>query len=240
MAFSPDEIENREFTTGLRGYDVDEVTRFLKVVAQDYRMMASGVSPTGPETAEAPDLSHIGQEVNSILESANAAAVKLTEEAQARAASALEEAESRAAALVAEAEGKAREIVDSAEGRALEIVAGAERDMADRHSALEAEKERLAAIHATLRDALRTADGLFEDTRADVAQVASTLEGASEAPDDVVVGPPPAPPEPHEPAAHEPGPSEDFGAPVSIGRPDQDADDSDEPPAPPELSSTTG
>lgn len=238
MAFSPEEIENREFTAGLRGYDVDEVSRFLKVIAQDYRLMLGGGSP-GEATAEATDLSHIGQEVNSILESANAAAVKLAEEAQARAASAVEDAEGRAQRIVAEAEGRAQEIVEAAEGRALEIVAAAESDTADRVAALETDRVRLAEAHLSLTNALRNAEDLFEAARADVAGVASSLQ-TSLTHADVVTGPPPAPPAPEEAVDEGAGPEQDFGAPVSIGQPSDGSEEPDEPPAPPELNSNAG
>ena len=37
MAFTPEEVENKEFLTTMRGYDKEEVDAFLRAVAADYR-----------------------------------------------------------------------------------------------------------------------------------------------------------------------------------------------------------
>jgi DivIVA domain-containing protein len=37
MAFTPEEVENKEFLTTMRGYDKEEVDAFLRAVASDYR-----------------------------------------------------------------------------------------------------------------------------------------------------------------------------------------------------------
>jgi len=70
MPFSPEEIENKEFIVGLRGYSTTEVRAFLRAVAVDYDaalkrappppVRPPGVSQTGavkPATAKlAPEL----------------------------------------------------------------------------------------------------------------------------------------------------------------------------------------
>lgn len=39
MAITPNEISNKEFKRGLRGYDVDEVEEFLEQIVEDYEKL---------------------------------------------------------------------------------------------------------------------------------------------------------------------------------------------------------
>lgn len=60
MAMSPEEIAEREFLVGLRGYDKDEVRDFLTVVAEDYRsVLESATAP--PDQAGAADVDTAAQ-----------------------------------------------------------------------------------------------------------------------------------------------------------------------------------
>lgn len=56
MAMSPEEIAEREFLVGLRGYDKDEVRDFLTDVASDYRSLleSAQASPDGAAGPDAP------------------------------------------------------------------------------------------------------------------------------------------------------------------------------------------
>src|SRR3954453_1858259 len=93
MPFSPDEIQNKEFMTTLRGYDKDEVQAFLGAVAGDYRS-ALETRGTAPASFES-----LGQEVGSILQAAKDSATRLTVESEREAATTRKRIEEQSTAL---------------------------------------------------------------------------------------------------------------------------------------------
>ena len=40
MVLSPDDIHNKEFSTKLRGYNIDEVNDFLEQIIKDYQIVS--------------------------------------------------------------------------------------------------------------------------------------------------------------------------------------------------------
>src|SRR5690349_7861438 len=54
MPFRPDEIADKEFLVGLRGYDKDEVRTFLRQVAEQVAAAEAAPPPPAPAAAPAP------------------------------------------------------------------------------------------------------------------------------------------------------------------------------------------
>ena len=52
MAFAPEEIAEKEFTLGLRGYDKDEVRSYLRTVAEDLRSVIEASSADAADEAK--------------------------------------------------------------------------------------------------------------------------------------------------------------------------------------------
>lgn len=95
----PEQIENKEFLIGLRGYDRDEVDRFLKQVAEEVRKLqpAADLASAPAEPQEARSLyEQVGQETSRILLAAEEAGNEIKEAAKTEAASLMTDARARA------------------------------------------------------------------------------------------------------------------------------------------------
>jgi DivIVA domain-containing protein len=113
---SPDEVEAHQFSVSVRGYDVEEVQSFLKVVADRYREALDTIADLEASTPQDPYES-LGAEVAEVLSSARRTADKLKADAN-------QEAESlRSQAL--EAVEEAIRLRDEAEREASELVTAA-------------------------------------------------------------------------------------------------------------------
>src|SRR3954447_18700606 len=107
----PEDIQNRDFLVGMRGYDKDDVRSFLAEVAAEHaalqtelEALASAPAPQPPVAAPAPvapaapvaetgadDFENLGASVAAILRAAKGSAAEVTHEAEARAMQVREE-----------------------------------------------------------------------------------------------------------------------------------------------------
>lgn len=110
MALTPDEIAEKEFAFGLRGYDQEEVRAFLHLVAAE---VASGVVAPGPGVSGAVTADAVDAEAAQVLERANAEAAEVRRTAEADA----EIIRSKAQAVLAAAEAAALRLVAEAHAR---------------------------------------------------------------------------------------------------------------------------
>ncbi|MDN6596209.1 MAG: DivIVA domain-containing protein, partial [Lentilactobacillus parabuchneri] len=55
MVLSPQDIHNKEFSTKLRGYNVDEVNDFLDQVIKDYQIILQENKDLGSQLSESKD-----------------------------------------------------------------------------------------------------------------------------------------------------------------------------------------
>ena len=142
MGFTPEDIERREFLVALRGYDRDEVHRYLIEVAAQFREALSA-----PPAAEDP-YTRLGEDVaelvRSTAEQSNALRAK---------------AEDEVAALRSSAEHEVAELRAEARREADQIRADAEADAERRHSeAVDYAREQVSAVLADARERYSRAD----------------------------------------------------------------------------------
>ncbi|MGH9105739.1 MAG: DivIVA domain-containing protein [Acidimicrobiales bacterium] len=162
---SADLIAGRRFAQGWRGYDPEEVTRFLAQVAAQVRALrercdeAEAARREAEQRASHPDIDEatlmaaVGEETAAILSAARSAAAEITAKAQANAQQVVEAAEAKAAALAAEAEDevarKSEEAVQEAQSRREQILA----DLARRRKLASVQIEQLRAGRERLLEA---------------------------------------------------------------------------------------
>jgi DivIVA domain-containing protein len=137
----PDDITNRDFFVGLRGYDKHEVDRFLADVAAAHGELLTELDELREELAQANDrtmavpivgvaapvdeIQELGDAVVSILQSARDTAVEITRKAQAEADFLLEAARTEAERVRSDVMGDALEAKEQAERIAAEAKAAA-------------------------------------------------------------------------------------------------------------------
>lgn len=158
MPFTPEEIENKQFLIGLRGYDRMEVDSFLRAVAADMRDLleqasrkpeapAPAVEPApvaeavpevveeapqpeapAPEPEPVDNFAHFGETMAAILRDAENTVADMRAKAEEEAREMISGAEARSVQIVSEAQSKADELVDRARDRAAELRASAQSD----------------------------------------------------------------------------------------------------------------
>jgi DivIVA domain-containing protein len=104
MALTPEDIERHQFATSKRGFDPDEVRRFLREVAEAQR-----------QASESPRFGRIGDEVAAVLESAHRSAAAIEDAAQAEADRVRAAADAYAAEVRAKADREATEQLAASE-----------------------------------------------------------------------------------------------------------------------------
>lgn len=86
MALNPDQIENKQFVVGLRGFDKDEVQSFLELVANDYRKALDRANERGHAQAEGATTGAAGEaRAKRIIDDAEVQAKRILADAEARA-----------------------------------------------------------------------------------------------------------------------------------------------------------
>lgn len=148
----PEDIQNRDFLVGLRGYDKEEVRSFLAQVASEHATlraelddartvaMARASAPV-PAASGSDDFENLGASVAAVLRAAKDSARELLEEAEERRVHALEAAEEAVRQAHADAEQirtNATSSVADAQAEAERIRASAQTSVADAH--VEAER----------------------------------------------------------------------------------------------------
>ncbi len=168
MALTPEEIGEKEFLVGLRGYDKDEVRAFLQQVSAEVRRAAEAAETaaetatpdatdaapaegTAPAEPAPTDWANVGEEIAAVLRTAHEQATTLRADAQRDVAALRSQAEDDAEAKRAEAERKhaeAEEKLGAAQTEALNLVAEAQSrvDRMIESSKVKAKDEAEAAI----------------------------------------------------------------------------------------------
>src|SRR5438309_4077228 len=148
---TPDEIARRSFPVGVRGYDQDQVRRFLKKVGdelvaareQEKEMRRALDEARGqlahPELDEATLTAALGEETTRILRSAREAANDMRTKAEERVARMVQEADDQGARLRLEAENVLARRVEEADEAAANIRAAAETDARQVHDRVQGE-----------------------------------------------------------------------------------------------------
>jgi DivIVA domain-containing protein len=170
MSLTPDEIANKEFLVGLRGYDKEEVRSFLRTVAVAFgtaRQAAEVAPPAHEPVVEAPapepepepapsssagkDWAELGEEIAAVLRTAHEQAGGLRADAEAAAAAARQQAEADAAATR-----------NAAAAEAEAVRAAAEQDRTEAAGKLAAAQAEALGLVA---DAQARVDHLIESSR---------------------------------------------------------------------------
>jgi DivIVA domain-containing protein len=165
---TPDETTRRSFPVVFRGYDQDQVRRFLQKVGeelgagrlreQELRKALDEARSTlaHPELDEATLTAALGEETTRILRSAREAAADMRTKAEERVARMVQEADEHGARLRLEAENVLARRVEEADEAAANVRAAAEADARAVHDRVQGEldaakargKEMIAEAHA--------------------------------------------------------------------------------------------
>ena len=166
MAFSPEEIENKEFLTTLRGYDRDEVRAFLKAVASDVRVsqVEAASSPHAPGDA----YESLGQELGQMLKVPKESSDQLKRKAEAEATGMRRRAEEESKSLREAASNAARRLTEEAEQHAIQVRAAADREAAEKTRGAAERLERLQSAETKLRQRLYTIEMVLHSMRDDL------------------------------------------------------------------------
>jgi cell division initiation protein len=172
MALTPQDVEQKTFSTALRGYDLDEVDDFLDEIVATLRDLhekleqaetASASSPTTDQETPAPavDESAVGrvlvtaqQTADNIVSDAKREAESLLEEAKTEAQTTLEEAKSEAATTLEEAKSEADNWVEQREAKRVE----AEAEMTELSQHVSSVRTQLAVLATAVADRLDEMD----------------------------------------------------------------------------------
>src|SRR5436305_8031798 len=176
---TPDEVARRSFPVVFRGYDQDQVRRFLKKVSdemvaarereQQLRQALEEARSTlaHPELDEATLTAALGEETTRILLSAREAANDMRTKAEERVARMVQEADEHGARLRLEAENVLARRVEEADEVAANIRAAAEADATHVHDRVQAE---LDAAKARGREMIAEAQAVRERIIGDLAR----------------------------------------------------------------------
>lgn len=195
----PEDIRERDFMVGLRGYDKDEVRSFLSEIADAHGAALAEIEQlrSAPPVAAAPvvapaddrdEFEHLGASVAAILRVAKESAAEMSADAEARAAEIRAAAETQATQTRESAEryaesmrGQADEVRSQAQGALDNARAQADaivREANERASRISMEVE--ARIASRIEEAERRADAL----RASLSAASEELQQALVALDD--------------------------------------------------------
>ena len=178
-AVTPDEINRRSFPVVFRGYEQDQVRRYLKKVGeelatarqreQELRQALEEARTTlaHPELDEATLTAALGEETTRILRSAREASADMRTKAEERVARMVQEADEHGARLRLEAENVLARRVEEADEVAANIRAAAESDARQVHDRVQAELE---AAKARGREMVAEAQAVRERVIGDLAR----------------------------------------------------------------------
>ncbi|MBV8560563.1 MAG: DivIVA domain-containing protein, partial [Acidimicrobiia bacterium] len=176
---TPDEITRRSFPVVFRGYDQEQVRRYLKKAGdelaaarqreQELRHALEEARRTlaHPELDEATLTAALGEETTRILRSAREASADMRTKAEERVARMVQEADEHGARLRHEAEGVLARRVEEADEAAANIRAAAEADARHVHDRVQAE---LDAAKARGREMIAEAQVVRERIIGDLAR----------------------------------------------------------------------
>src|SRR3954452_23777176 len=176
---TPDDVTRRSFPVVFRGYDQDQVRRYLKKVgeelvaahAREQELRAALEEARGqvahPELDEATLTTALGEETARILRSAREAAADIRSKAEERVARMVQEADEHGSRLRLEAENVLAKRVEEADEVAANIRAAAEADARQVHDRVQAE---LDAAKARGREMIAEAQAVRERVIGDLAR----------------------------------------------------------------------
>lgn len=159
MAFSPKEIEEKDFLVTLRGYDKEEVKAFLQALAADY---AEALKAAG-NTSGGPSYKAWGREMADLLQQAHEAAERITRKASEEAGAARARAEDEAGRLREAARNAGARLTEDAERHATELRSEAERYAREVRASADTEAEqRLAEANGRVQELQDTENKIRE------------------------------------------------------------------------------
>lgn len=185
MAYTPREIEEREFLTSAGGYDKEEVRGFLAALAREHARLNERLQ----ELERNDPVTDLGPRVADILQSADTAARNARAAADAEAKATRERAEEEAASLRAAVEHSTDKLRSEAEQYAFDIRSAAERAVREQQAAVadrvgrvltgESQvRERLYALEVTLQSLRADLQAGSEELYPEIAAVQSVLDSA--------------------------------------------------------------
>ncbi|WP_283678877.1 DivIVA domain-containing protein [Lentilactobacillus sp. Marseille-Q4993] len=125
MVLSPQDIHNKEFSSKLRGYNVDEVNDFLDQIIKDYQMVLQENKDLKSQLDESKDkltyFNDLKDSLNQSIIVAQEAADKVKSNSQKEAEITNREAQKQAEDTVNSANGKANKILEEASKRAKKL-----------------------------------------------------------------------------------------------------------------------
>ena len=178
-AVTPDDLTRRSFPVVFRGYDQDQVRRFLKKAGEElaavrqreqelrHALEEARSTLAHPELDEATLTAALGEETTRILRSAREAAADMRTKAEERVARMVQEADEHGARLRLEAENVLARRVEEADEVASNIRAAAESDARQVHDRVQAELE---AAKARGREMIGEAQAVRERVIGDLAR----------------------------------------------------------------------
>ncbi|RIK10809.1 MAG: hypothetical protein DCC49_02480 [Acidobacteria bacterium] len=174
MDISASDVENVTFATAKKGYEPDQVDRFLDNVAATLRGLEDQLRQARARIGELENQSQEATETEEMMRRTLLVAQRASDEAVA-------EAQAHAREMIATAEAQARDLESQATARANEL----EGRMHRQRQAFEADIEALKRFHADFRQALQQmisehADVLHKTGR--LAEQLPDLPGGAEAP----------------------------------------------------------
>lgn len=186
-----EDIQNRDFLVGMRGYDRDDVRSFLAEVAADHAALQAELEARVLPSIEAPappardDFENLGAGVAAILRAAKESATDVTDEADVRALELREAADTYAASLRqqadelrAAAQGTAAETKQRAAQQADELRAAAQASLDGAHA--EAESILLDATERARSIEIETEARLRNKVEAIITDADSRISAARE------------------------------------------------------------
>lgn len=183
MALRPEDVERQVFKEGWRGYDQEEVDRFLDRVsgslADLWRERDELAARLRVAESAAGEASQAEQLLTRTLLAAQRTADETVAEARATAEATVAEAEHRAAELVGAAEAEAAAVRSAARVEAEELSATARYDAAARVAAARAEAERLQRAVGQLDDVRA---GYARSVREVISRHLAAIDAAAELP----------------------------------------------------------
>jgi DivIVA domain-containing protein len=154
------EIEQRQFEKSFRGYDIDEVNRFLANIAAEWdrssnetKMLKMQLEISEKEASKLREVEHT---LIKTLKTAEEASSKIAESAKNEASKKIEDAEYRSKQILSDAQNTAAQIITDAEqkSRSIQSAAKAEfQESEDRFASLEQGRDSLVAQLSQIAEA---------------------------------------------------------------------------------------
>jgi DivIVA domain-containing protein len=152
-------VRDVRFSTALRGYDRDEVDRYMNRVNQ---LLAELQITAAPESAIQHALEQVSEESSSVIETAHREAEEITRSSRSRADDRIEEAAQEVQKLRDAAAREAQESREAAERDAREIREAAEARVRDLDHAAETMREEHARALGELRELISSLDDFVD------------------------------------------------------------------------------